>query len=223
MADKVLEQATISEAQTSGSASLEAFDSMKAGSVPSVRADKNTIGLPDVQISDMKPAASTQEQIADELLKNPAIFHGVLRSSFQKWNKGYWGDVEHAEVTRVANDPKTDSIERKAAQIVDENFDLFAGLYSSKRKLDTGDMDEFAAALKLDSCGSSLMADATARAARYGIGVYGVSKMLGSDQAGLNTVVGVTSSLFANLILEGIRRNDREEIRALNYFNIPEC
>lgn len=209
------------KAESSKAASFEALDAMKAG-YSTHTSNENAIGLPEVRINDAQPVAPTQDQIADELLKNPAIFHGVLRSSFQKWNKNYWGNVEHAEVTRVANDPTTDSVERKAAQLVDKNFDLFARLYGSK-KLETQDIDEFAATLKLDRCGSSLMADATAKAARYGIGVYGLSKMMGSDQAGLNSAVGITSSVFASLILEGIRQREREKITALNYFNIPKC
>lgn len=209
------------KAETSQAAVLEAFDAMRAG-LATPKSNDEKLGLPEIKIKDSQPTAPTQDQIEDELLKNPAIFHGVLRSSFQNWNKNYWGNVEHSEVTRVANDPATSSVERKAAQLVDKNFDLFARLYGSK-KLETGDIDEFAAALKLDRCGSSLMADATAKAARYGIGVYGLSKMMGSDQAGWNSAVGITSSVFASLVMEGIRQRDREKISALNYFNIPKC
>ncbi len=221
---QALEYSNISMAREGESyASVEAFDSMKEGFAPSANKTSVVAALPEVLITEKQPAALTQDQIADEMLKNPAVFHGVLRSSMQNWRQTGWGGVEHAEVTRIANDPSREAMERKAAQLVDKNFDLFAGLYSSRRKLDTGDLDEFAASLKLDRCGSSLMADAATKAAKYGLGVYGVSKMFGSDQAGWNTAVGVTTSLFANLIIEGIRKQDKEKIEALNYFNIPKC
>lgn len=220
---QALESSILSSARVDTSyASAEAFDSMMDGLTPSANTKSNIAALPEVHITE-KPAAPTQDQIADELLRNPAVFHGVLRSSIQNWKQSGWGGVEHAEVARVANDPSRDAMERKTAQLVDENFELFAGLYSSRRKLDSGDIDEFVASLKLDRCGSSLMADAATKAAKYGLGVYGVSKMFGSDQAGWNTAVGVTTSLFANLIIEGIRQKDKEKIEALNYFNIPKC
>jgi len=212
------------EQQTASSLHKDAYDSPSTATPASDVKVADAAGLHKVEIqnAEKEQRPLTPDEAADQLLKNPTVFASVVRSAYTHWNKDSWGEVDHKEITRVAQDQSVDPLERRAAQILDKNFDMFAKFYGGG-KLQPRDIDEFSAALRLDSCGVPLSPEAAATAAKWGIGTYAISKAFGSDQAGENAAVSATSSALASFILANVRDRNREKIRALNYFDIPKC
>jgi hypothetical protein len=157
--------------------------------------------------------------LAERMTKDPILFAAIIKSSFVAMDKNRDRGLTHEEVSAYAGRADINLVSKSAAGVLNRHFDLLASAYGSSKYFASGDLDEFRASLRLDS--RSMTGEALDEATRWGAGIYAASEAIDSHQSETNAAVSVVSSLLGSAFLAVKRERYYEQIKKLNYFDIP--